>query len=178
MVEAGERFHYTKKLRFGSAEPRQRILVKGRVAFAWFTFCRRSGRSAPFGNVHDFAFSLADCIRTKRLIAGGVDKALVSPIHFLMDVWRLQLCQAGRQAATRGSPVRAAGSVKLVEMGCGLAEYGSPGAYGILQIRSGFGLAMQIRSQLLLTSSMANESEYYHSERMHGLSRFTVLCSR
>ena len=85
-----------KKITSGSVKPRQLILVKGRVAFAWFTFGRRSGRSATFGNVHDFAFSLTDWIRTRQFIAGRVEKALDLPMHHFYGYLETLLRQAGR----------------------------------------------------------------------------------
>ena len=46
-----------KKFTFGKKAQKQAILVRGRVAFAWFS---RNSKSQAFGNVHDFAFSVAD----------------------------------------------------------------------------------------------------------------------
>ena len=78
-----------KKVTFASAKPRQLILVKGRVAFAWFTFGRRSGRSATFGNVHDFVFSLADWMRTGRFIGACRESSGLADESLFMDFWGL-----------------------------------------------------------------------------------------
>jgi hypothetical protein len=99
-----------KRITFGSVKPRQLILVKGRVAFAWFAFGRRLGRSATFRNIHDFAFSLTDWIRTRKFILGRIDKALTSPEnHFL---WISG--DAGRYAAGGGSSFGTSGSFKRI----------------------------------------------------------------
>jgi len=43
-----------KKMTFWQRQARQLILVKGRVAFAWFTFGRRSGRSLAMFTIQRF----------------------------------------------------------------------------------------------------------------------------
>jgi len=73
-----------KKITFGSTKPRQRILVKGRVAFALFALDKQSSRSSTFGNIHDFAFTMTDWLKTEKFIAERVEKALCHPMdHFL-----------------------------------------------------------------------------------------------
>ena len=73
-----------KKITFGSTKPRQRILVKGRVAFAIFALDRKFSRSSTSGNVHVFAFSMVDWLKTKKFIAERVEKAVSHPMdHFL-----------------------------------------------------------------------------------------------